>query len=121
MGEFFGNRSISGDAGRSCQRSDTLHRHAACGMVIGLALSVLASGVFAGQAGQDAEFGLFGLPFEEVMNIEVISPTREAGQDVFTSPAAIYVITQEEIRRSGLDILPEWFSAVAGRACRADQ
>jgi len=38
----------------------------------------------------------------------------KAGQDVFTSPAAIYVITQEEIRQSGLDILPEWFRLSPG-------
>lgn len=57
MGEFFDSRSISGNAGQPCQPSDTLHRRAACGVVIGPALSVFASGVFAGQPQQeDAEF-----------------------------------------------------------------
>jgi len=118
----FRNRSISktqtNNACRAFGWSDTLNRRAACGVVIGLALSLFAAGVLAeqtaGQAEKDSEFGLFGLPFEEVMDIEVISPTREAGQDVFTSPAAISVITQEEIRRSGLDILPEWFRLSPG-------
>ena len=122
MEEFFGNTSIlksrPGNAGQPYERSDTLHRRGACGVVIGLVLSVFVSGVLAGQSeGQsekDSEFGLFALPFEEVMDIEVISPTRVAGQDVFTSPAAIYVITQEDIRRSGLDILPEWFRLAPG-------
>ncbi len=62
----------------------------------------------------DGEIGLFGIPLEQIMDVEVISPTRIPGQDVFTSPAAIYVITQEQIRRSGLDILPEWFRLSPG-------
>ena len=62
----------------------------------------------------EEDIGLFALPFEEIMDIEVISPTRMQGQDVFTSPAAIHVITQEEIKRSGLEILPEWFRLAPG-------
>ncbi len=107
-----------GNAGQPYQRSDTLHRRGVCGVVIGLALSVFVSGVLAGQsegqAEKDSEFGLFGLPFEEVMDIEVISPTRVAGQDVFTSPAAIYVITQEDIRRSGHRYIAEILREVPG-------
>lgn len=51
--------------------------------------------------------GLFALSLDELMDIEVISVTRTKGQNVFTSPAAIYVITQEDIQRSGLRSLPE--------------
>lgn len=62
----------------------------------------------------EEDIGMFALPFEEAMDIEVISVTRSEGQDVFTSPAAIYVITQEDIRRSGLDSVPELFRLVPG-------
>jgi iron complex outermembrane receptor protein len=51
--------------------------------------------------------GLFALPLDELMDMEVISVTRTKGQNVFTSPAAIYVITQEDIQRSGLRSFPE--------------
>ena len=57
---------------------------------------------------------LFQIPLEELMSVKVISVTRAKGQDVFTSPAAIYVITQEDIRHSGLDSLPELFRLVPG-------
>jgi len=68
--------------------------------------------------------GLFELPFEEVMDMEVISVTRTKGQNVFTSPAAIYVITQEDIRRSGLRSIPELLRLAPGvqvSRIRADQ
>jgi len=58
--------------------------------------------------------GLFGLPLDELMDMEVISVTRTKGQKVFDSPAAVYVISQEEICRSGHQILPEVFRGVPG-------
>lgn len=63
---------------------------------------------------EPAAGGLFGLPLEELMDIEVISATRTRGQNVLTSPAAIYVITQEEIRRSGHRTIPELLRMVPG-------
>ncbi|MBN1764550.1 MAG: TonB-dependent receptor [Sedimentisphaerales bacterium] len=65
-------------------------------------------------AEEHEDLGLFGLPFEQVMDMEVISVTRCKGQDVFSSPASIYVITQEDIRRSGLGSLPELLRLVPG-------
>ena len=65
-------------------------------------------------AENDEDCGLFELSLEQAIDIEVISVTKTKGQDVFTSPAAIYVITQEEIRRSGPQILPEVFRSVPG-------
>ncbi|MCF7955378.1 MAG: TonB-dependent receptor [Phycisphaerae bacterium] len=58
--------------------------------------------------------GLFDLPLEELMDMEVISVTRTQGQDVFTSPAAIYVITHEDIQRSGHRSIPELLRMVPG-------
>src|SRR5258708_5772228 len=43
---------------------------------------------------------------EELMNVEVTSVSRQA-EPWFTSPSAIQVVTQEEIRRSGATSLPE--------------
>ena len=68
--------------------------------------------------------GLFALPLDELMDMEVISVTRTKGQNVFTSPAAIYVITQEDIRRSGLRSIPEVLRLAPGvqvSRIRADQ
>lgn len=60
----------------------------------------------------DEDFG--DLSLESLMEIEVISVTRTAGQNLLTSPAAIYVITQDEIRRSGHKSLPELLRLVPG-------
>lgn len=95
---------------------DVLLGHPACiALAVLFVLGVLSSVACCAIDDDDTEdMGLFGLPIEEVMDIEIISVTRTKGQDVFTSPAAIYVITQEEIRRSGLYPLPELFRLVPG-------
>jgi iron complex outermembrane receptor protein len=78
-------------------------------------LIFLVLGTFSdAQAEDDRDISLYELSLEEVMEMEVVSVTRMKGQDVFTSPAAIYVITEEEIRRSGHEILPEVFKGVPG-------
>ena len=46
------------------------------------------------------------LSLEELMNLEVTSVSKQP-QSLFTSPAAIQVITQEDIRRSGASSIPE--------------
>lgn len=66
------------------------------------------------ETAKEEDIGLFALPFEEMMDIEVISPTRMKGQDVFTSPAAIYVITREDIQRSGHRHIAELLRMVPG-------
>lgn len=43
---------------------------------------------------------------EDLMNIEVTSVSKKE-QKLVSAPAAIYVITQEDIRRSGLTSIPE--------------
>ncbi|MFC1671888.1 TonB-dependent receptor plug domain-containing protein [Planctomycetota bacterium] len=44
---------------------------------------------------------LFDLSLDDLMEISVITVSRQKGT-VFTSPAAVHVITQEDIRRSGV-------------------
>jgi iron complex outermembrane receptor protein len=50
---------------------------------------------------------------EELMNIEVTSVSKKE-EKLFQSAAAIYVITQEEIRRSGLTSIPELLRLAPG-------
>src|ERR1051326_7483134 len=46
------------------------------------------------------------LSLEELMNLEVTSVSKKS-EKISQSPAAIYVITQEDIRRSGVTSIPE--------------
>ena len=50
---------------------------------------------------------------EELMNIEVMSPSKKE-EKLFEASSAIYVITAEDIRRSGLASLPELLRMVPG-------
>ncbi|MCP4716980.1 MAG: TonB-dependent receptor [Deltaproteobacteria bacterium] len=62
----------------------------------------------------DTESSLFDLPLEELMNISVVSASREPDQPLFKASAAVYVITDEDIRRSGHLGLPEQLRMVPG-------
>ena len=53
------------------------------------------------------------LSLEELLDIEVTTVSRKAGS-VADSPAAVYVITREDIRRSGHTSLPELLRLVPG-------
>jgi iron complex outermembrane receptor protein len=59
-------------------------------------------------AGHDtlAATDLRGLSLEDLANIEITSVTRQA-EPLSDAPAAVYVITNEDIRRSGQTSLPE--------------
>src|SRR3569832_2041412 len=46
------------------------------------------------------------LSLEELMNVEVVTYSKSP-ERLFDTPAAIYVITQEDIRRSGVTTIPE--------------
>ena len=68
-----------------------------------LVLTSLAAGQ---QGGPDQVLSLKGLSLEELGNIEVTTVSKSP-VTVARTPAAIYVITQDDIRRSGARILPE--------------
>jgi iron complex outermembrane receptor protein len=53
------------------------------------------------------------IDLETLLNIEVTSASKKE-QKLSETPAAIYVITQEDIRRSGFTTLPELFRMVPG-------
>jgi iron complex outermembrane recepter protein len=62
---------------------------------------------------QRPETDLRTASLEDLMNIEVTSVSKKE-EKLFQTAAAIYVITQEEIRRSGLTNLPELLRLVPG-------
>ncbi len=65
-------------------------------------------------ADADKVLDLTDLGIEELMNVEVSLVSRSKGQSLFTSPAAIHVITEEDIRRTGHQQLPEVLRLVPG-------
>lgn len=56
---------------------------------------------------------LTGLSLEELMQVEVVSVVKHA-EPAFETPAAVYVLTREELRRSGARTVPEALSLVPG-------
>lgn len=76
--------------------------------VLGFLLAALAQ-VWAGEPTQD----LKGLTLEELMHVDVTS-VRKKGQRLDHSAAAIYVISHDQIRRSGLTSIPELLRLAPG-------
>jgi iron complex outermembrane receptor protein len=56
---------------------------------------------------------LTAISLEELMNIEITSVSKKE-QRLSAAPAAVYVITQEDIRRSGATSIPEALRMVPG-------
>lgn len=78
-------------------------------LVVVLLLSVFSNGVYAALPPVD----LTDLSLEELMNLRVTSTARRP-QTVAESPAAVFVITQDDIRRSGVTSIPEALRMVPG-------
>jgi iron complex outermembrane recepter protein len=87
-------------------RSPQFHTLVCC---IGLFLCLVAA---SGQQTKPVE-GVADLSIEEILNVPVTSVGRKA-QRVATAPAAVYVITQEDIRRSGAQTIPDLLRIVPG-------
>jgi iron complex outermembrane receptor protein len=75
------------------------------------AFALLAMTITAGA--QKPAVDLTTTSLEDLMNIEVTSVSKKE-EKLFQSAAAIYVITQEEIRRSGLTSIPDLLRLVPG-------
>lgn len=73
--------------------------------VFSLICSIMATPVFAK--------GLMEMSLEELMTLQVTSAAK-APTSLLKTPAAIYVITQEDIRRSGANSIPELLKMVPG-------
>ncbi|HEV2694164.1 MAG TPA: TonB-dependent receptor [Verrucomicrobiae bacterium] len=77
-----------------------------------ICLAALAKADGTNQISQSAG-DLENFTLEQLVNVQVTSVSKkETG--LFTAPAAIYVITQEDIRRSGLTSIPELLRMVPG-------
>ena len=74
---------------------------------------VLALGAAANVLAQTRPADLARVTLEDLMKVEITSASRK-GQLVEVVPAAVFVITQEDIRRSGIRSLPELFRLVPG-------
>jgi iron complex outermembrane receptor protein len=76
-----------------------------------LLMVILADAADTNQAAASGDLENFSL--EQLVNVQVTSVSKEKS-DLFTAPAAIYVITQEDIRRSGMTSIPELLRMVPG-------
>ena len=82
-----------------------------------LALAALAAPAWPQQAPpQD----LTKSSLEDLMNIEVTSVSKKE-EKLSRTAAAVFVITQEDIRHSGATNIPDLLRMVAGRGCGADR
>src|SRR5204863_7354554 len=79
-----------------------------CRTTLRIAVSLLLlAGLIKGDPGSQGSAGhLKGLSLEQLGNIEVTTASKQPVK-VARTPAAIYVITQEDIRRSGATSIPE--------------
>jgi iron complex outermembrane recepter protein len=78
-----------------------------------LVLLTVGGQALAQTAPKGSSTDLFLLPLEDLMNIEVTSASHKE-QRLGDVAAAVYVITSEDIRRSGLTTVPELFRLVPG-------
>ncbi len=96
---------------RFAKRGSTAPRVAAVGGVITAALLYVCAPVRA-QEGEDGNHGndmltqLSRMSLDQLANVEVTSVSKSA-QSLSTAPASIYVITREEILRTGVLSIPE--------------
>lgn len=77
--------------------------------MLALALTAIAGA----SSAQQLPNNLTTTSLEELMNIEVTSVSKKE-EKLFQTAAAVYVITQEEIRRSGLTSIPELLRLAPG-------
>jgi len=85
------------------------------GLVIVVILIILASPSWGNSSGSVAQQArdLFDMSIEDLLNVEVTSVSKKE-QKISEAAAAIFVITQEDIRRSGVTSIPEALRMVPG-------
>ena len=94
----------------STRNNAVRHRYAALTLLV--CLLGLVSVTFANET-TSTEPDLFDLSLEDLMDIEVTSVSKKE-ERLFDAAAAIYVVTNEDIRRSGATTLPEILRMVPG-------
>jgi iron complex outermembrane recepter protein len=83
------------------------------GLILLMSIVVMSHKIEASQNNPNAEEPLKRLSLEQLGNIEVTTQSKEP-EKVNRTPAAIFVITQEDIRRSGATSIPEILRLVPG-------
>ena len=80
-----------------------------------LAMSALSTGVAAQESAQGSAkpVDLTSISIEDLMNIQVTSASKKA-ESLSAAPAAIFVITGEDIRRGGFSSVPDALRTVPG-------
>jgi iron complex outermembrane recepter protein len=78
-----------------------------------IALGVLLLSLAGAAEGQKAARDLTEASLEDLMNIEVTTVSKKV-QKLSEAPAAVFVITQEDIRRSGMTTIPDLLRMVPG-------
>ncbi|MGA1867678.1 MAG: TonB-dependent receptor plug domain-containing protein [bacterium] len=76
-------------------------------------IGLAAPSKFAFAEGTYEPSDLISLELEELLELKVLTATRRP-DSIYESPAAVYVLTQEDIRRSGMTLLPECLRMVPG-------
>ena len=84
------------------------------GLICGLlSLLSITTQAFAGPKESIEQDSFFEMSIEDLMEIEITSVSKKE-VSAFKAPAAIYVITQEDIRRSGATSIPDLLRMVPG-------
>jgi iron complex outermembrane receptor protein len=80
---------------------------------LGLVLASVLSTIPAGAAQQPAQIDLSRMDVEDLMNIKVTSVSKRE-QSLARTAAAVFVINQDEIRRSGASNIPDLLRMAPG-------
>jgi iron complex outermembrane receptor protein len=101
-----GSSSIAAPLAGAC--GTAILRASVCLLLLALPLASFCQSQNAPASGQLKELCL-----KQLGNVEVITASKEP-EEVWDTPAAIYVLTQEDIRRSGATSIPEVLHLVPG-------
>ncbi len=82
-------------------------------MCLFIASALLLGQATQGYSSQPQEEKLFSMSLEELMDLEIISAFKKP-QNLRDTPAAVFVITQDDIRRSGASTIPDLLRMVPG-------
>jgi len=83
------------------------------GALFGILLGVFAPEISYAEGPSDVPADLTRLTLEELMDIQVTSVSK-GEEDFSKAPSAIFVLTQEDLRRSGVNTIPEALRMVPG-------
>jgi len=82
-------------------------------ILLAASMQLIASTIGAAEASSPLDKSAADFSLEELINIKITSVSKKETR-LDTAPAAIYVISQEDIRRSGLTTIPELLRMVPG-------